>query len=703
MLGLLVALSALCSSVRGQDCTQTPRFYEDEGFTVHRVTIDAPLAWIAGVDVRLDELLSKVPLKEGGRFTVSGYNQGFLVISRSFPELRVNPSSRIALRLERPALSSCNSDSKQLDVVYHVYTIGFSPYLTRVFESPRDEVTRSVTESSETKAISRFFFQPFIEYDKSRNTDFGTYLRIEARNPLFDSIDVKASGSNTALDFGFALRGSRSFASAVMSFAEWNVEYHYLRDPGPELRFDEAWLSAQFLAATKPVGRTNLVFRFGAAVEGGHKQSNIPVSDIPLNNIQSAPYGAVKIFGGASFRSGRNSFKGSYGLELGGAGENIGLDYVKQIVDTAYETRFLPALHRPVTLSTQFTAGIINTINELPVAARFFGGNLDSNFLMTRSWSIRNEPYIRSFSPNGLSRSTITSGPVGGDRFFSANVTVSATVWGIPMVPRQILDDPDFSSAFDLSLSSAESVLTNEYVGESPELLAIAGSVRNMPALLEQFRTTVSSIRGAPHTAEIDEQLNEVDLQFASVSELSQSIIDELAAKRVRTAGIRTLVVGFPARTPPVASYVEELTGAIELLASLVGGESAQSFRRSNAELEAIRKSMAQRFRELEASSTWSAAQKRATRDMRYPRQIVSELTREANLIGISPVAMFDAARVSIKDGPAADVRFALGTGLRFSIVSLDVTVGYAWNLRRRPGDPRGAVLFTMELSNLFR
>ena len=703
MLGLLIALSALYSSVRGQACTQQARFYEDEGFTVHHVRIDAPLAWIAGVDVRLNELLSKVPLKDGGRFTVSGYNEGFMVISRSFPELRVNPSSRIAFRLERPALSGCSSDSKQLDVVYHVYTIGFSPYLTRVFESPGDEVARTVTESSETKAISRFFFQPFIEYDKSRNTDFGTHLRIDAQTPLFDSIDVKASGSNTALDFGFALRGSRSFTSALMSFAEWNVEYQYFRDPGPELRFDEARLSAQFLAASKPVGNTNLVFRFGTAVEGGHKQSNIPVRDLPLNNVQSAPYGAVKIFGGASFRSGRNSFKGSYGLELGGAGENIGLDYVKQIVDAAYETRFLPVLHRPITLSTQFTAGTINTISELPAAARFFGGNLDSNFLNTRSWSIRNEPYIRSFPPNGMNRPAIAAGPVGGDRFFSANVTVAATVWGIAMVPRQILDDPDFSSAFDLSLSSAESVLTNEYVGESAELLAIAGKVRDLPALLERIRATISLVRSAPHSAEIDEQLTEVDLQFSSVSELSQSILNELAAGRVRTAGIRTLVVGFPSRTPAVASYVEELTGATESLANLVGGESAQSFRRLNAELETRRKSMAQSFRELEASSTWSAAQKRATRDLRYPRQIVSELTREANLIGISPVAIFDAARVSIKDGSDADVRFALGTGLRVSIVSLDVTVGYAWNLRRRPGDPRGAVLFTMELSNLFR
>ena len=703
VIGLIVILPASYSTVRAQGCGESPGFYEAHGFSVRHLRIDAPLAWIAGVEVRLDDVLSKVPLKEGSAFTASAYNDGFIVISRSFPELKVNPSSRIAMRLERPSLTNCDPDTKEIDVVYHVYTIGFSPYLTRVFESPRDEVARSVADSRETKTLSRFFVQPFLDYDQSRNVNAGTHLRIDAATPLFNSIDVDASGSSTALDFGFALRGSRSFSSHAMSFAEWNVEYRYLRDPGPNIRFDEAVLSAQFVGATRALGNAGLILRFGAGIEGGHKQSNIPVAVLPDQNVQSAPYGAVKLFGGASFRSGRHSFKGSYGVELGGAGESIGLDYVKQIVDVAYETRFLVAVHRPISLETQFTAGTINTINELPASARFFGGNVDSNFLATPSWSVRSQPFIRSFSPNGLNRPGSGVLGVGGDRFFSANVTFAATVWGIPMVPRQILNDPDFASAFDLSLSSAESVLINEYVAESSEFLSIAARVRNVPPLLEQIRQAVATVENAPRTPEIDEQLDEVRLQLSTVDELSQSILTDLEQGRGRTASVRTLAVGFPTRTPPVASYLEELSAETVSLANLSGASAAEALRRSASELDTLRRSMAEAFRSLEGSTQWTAAQKRAQLDMRYPRQVVSQLTREANLIGISPVAIFDAARISLKSGRNPEVRFALGAGLRVSIVSLDVTVGYAWNLRRRIGEPSGAVLFTMELSNLFR
>ena len=33
----------------------------------------------------------------------------------------------------------------------------------------------------------------------------------------------------------------------------------------------------------------------------------------------------------------------------------------------------------------------------------------------------------------------------------------------------------------------------------------------------------------------------------------------------------------------------------------------------------------------------------------------------------------------------------------------VDLTAGYAWNPNRKPWEPRGAMLFTMEVSNLFR
>jgi hypothetical protein len=88
---------------------------------------------------------------------------------------------------------------------------------------------------------------------------------------------------------------------------------------------------------------------------------------------------------------------------------------------------------------------------------------------------------------------------------------------------------------------------------------------------------------------------------------------------------------------------------------------------------------------------------------MIYPRRVFKELTTEANLIAVSPLVIFDAARLHQGNLSNGKVRYALGGGLRLSIVSLDVTAGYAWNPNRDPWEPRGALLFSMEVSNLFR
>ena len=112
---------------------------------------------------------------------------------------------------------------------------------------------------------------------------------------------------------------------------------------------------------------------------------------------------------------------------------------------------------------------------------------------------------------------------------------------------------------------------------------------------------------------------------------------------------------------------------------------------------------MADSFLDLSTSPAEKKAESKAKRDMIYPRRIFSELVNDANLIALSPVALFDAARLWQRDQTGSKTRFAIGPGLRLSIVSLDVTAGYAWNPNRQPWESRGAFLFRMEASNLFR
>jgi len=64
---------------------------------------------------------------------------------------------------------------------------------------------------------------------------------------------------------------------------------------------------------------------------------------------------------------------------------------------------------------------------------------------------------------------------------------------------------------------------------------------------------------------------------------------------------------------------------------------------------------------------------------------------------------MFDVARLGARENDFHKVRYGVGLGTRFSLVSLDLDVGYSWNINRTPGEGRGAFVFSMKVSDLFR
>ena len=58
---------------------------------------------------------------------------------------------------------------------------------------------------------------------------------------------------------------------------------------------------------------------------------------------------------------------------------------------------------------------------------------------------------IRSIPANRLYASAAGA---GGDQFFSYNSTTAVTVWGKPVVPSELRDDPQFKKLLDGALTS---------------------------------------------------------------------------------------------------------------------------------------------------------------------------------------------------------------------------------------------------------
>ena len=116
-------------------------------------------------------------------------------------------------------------------------------------------------------------------------------------------------------------------------------------------------------------------------------------------------------------------------------------------------------------------------------------------------------------------------------------------------------------------------------------------------------------------------------------------------------------------------------------------------------------------FRETAIEGVWKSRRewRFITVSSSYVGRILGIFFRETNLVAISPVVMFDAARLRIdklSDTNLPDTnrfRYGIGSGLRFSLINVDFTAGYSFNPTRRLNEPRGAFVLRMDINDVFK
>lgn len=149
------------------------------------------------------------------------------------------------------------------------------------------------------------------------------------------------------------------------------------------------------------------------------------------------------------------------------------------------------------------------------------------------------------------------------------------------------------------------------------------------------------------------------------------------------------------------------ITGVVENIKSLqkplTDARLTQDAAHLDADAKALSALQAQIKNELEKIAT-PVVESKANQDIAYTARTLDVIFRELNIVAISPVLMFDAARIGDKEPTRlSETRYGLGTGIKFSLVTMDVTAGYSWNLKKRPGESRGAFVFSLDISDLFR
>jgi hypothetical protein len=159
------------------------------------------------------------------------------------------------------------------------------------------------------------------------------------------------------------------------------------------------------------------------------------------------------------------------------------------------------------------------------------------------------------------------------------------------------------------------------------------------------------------------------------------------------------LAIGVGKLVPP---QVESVATAADNLAQTINDgdtESAAAMRAVAASLRDDLKSIAPQVKAIRIPPGQSWAQQQNS----YFVRALDVAFREMNLSAVSAVAMFDAAYLAPQPSGFPSVRYGIGPGIRFSIVSFQATVGYSFNPSPKFNEPRGAVAFSMDIVDLFR
>lgn len=848
------ALAQTAAQVVGV-CEMSADRYEAQGYSVKAIRIETPLDFVGVVQRPLEASLrsslaglqsNNKGLKAGERFSNMGYTELLSDLTSRIGTL--DPGERFKFVGTVPSLRSCDAGAKTLEVVFHVVTSGPISYVARVFEKRHDRVTRELAPGRFSRLTGKLLPQPLAGYNRSRGLFGGTTASYKFEDDFINKLDVGVSGSGSSATGQAALAGARDFETGLINHAEWRFGYRYSNIPSDTVRLKDATGVGQLFAATRPLGDKGIILRFGSSVEGGNRQTDLAQTALPPAAAARSGYGAAKMYAGGTLNHGRQAWTASYGLQLGGDGD-LQVDYVKQIADTSYTVRFLPREHRPLRLDAQFNAGHIRSgSGRIPVNERFFGGNVTREFIEGDEWRIRSSPFIRSFPQNRLNLVGAAGLPIGGESFFSANLTVAQTVWGRPAIPADILRDVRVRQALGGQLAGSRLFAVSSYQTETRQFAALKAHIKSgvdkllaaiqqdlqklnpppdaIPIDLEEFAAQIVEARNVIAEKDVNEDTGEVTdspLEFRHIRSLAlgfngqpetskigaiiQTVKDDIlphlpaaahaslkghndnleASRQIVQKGydeiaqlvainpaelgeaqaglgqtgtrldrlgailddieqrigslpgetqqeiqnavdatrsyvntakasvvaaadvdpdiaknnLQLLAVGFGPVAPPMLAEVRRYVG--ELQRPLAKGGLTPQGQQLAAEVAELPRLQAQ-IRQGLKRVTVSEIERMALDDVDYTARILDVTFRELNMVSVSPVAMFDVARIGPRTASGyGGTRYGVGGGLRLSIVSLDLTAGYSWNAKWRAGEGRGAFVFSLDVSDIFR
>jgi hypothetical protein len=377
----------------------------------------------------------------------------------------------------------------------------------------------------------------------------------------------------------------------------------------------------------------------------------------------------------------------AYGLELGSIGPAARIDWQKHIFDLSHEFWYSIGDHHLLDLESHFTFGKINVSGQIPLAERFFGGNNQEWFIPGDTWQIRANPVIRAIPGDKFFR---TAEGAGSKEFFSYNLTAAYAVWRKALVPPELTQDPDFKSELDGAITTVTSTLQNYYASKDTHYATVVGRLGGLQSELENLKSVVA-------TSETAHPGQSPDL-FKACSRSVSGALRRLNSAITPSGADQFSLLFFLLSDDPDEITLLKVTQSCSR--DLNGVIADPNLTTAGASFEQARVFITDQFKAIDQDS----AAKKANDDMRFTRRTLSTLFKEVNIFAVSPVFVFDVAKIDPAGlGRLGGVRYGPGGGIRFELASVaHFTFGYARNIRQGPGEGKGNFFFAIGVRDLF-
>jgi hypothetical protein len=661
---------------------------ENEHYVIRRAYVDDPFSFLRWLKPIVAGANTSLSFLNGQPYSSTAVRQGMTALDK-LTFVNESGDQEVAVDVIIAAVENC--DAGQLDLVYQIYSTRISP----IFVTTTESRAREKVDPQGKAGVARppaFRFQPIAGYDRSDRLFAGARFEGHAppssRFPI-NTLIAEGWGSTSGHSASVALAGSRDSQKSWLQHAEWQFNYLHSESPTDLASLRKGKLAGQFSAASRPIGTAGWTLRLGSSIEGGNLQSGFSQADLPKDTVASAGYGSLKLYAGTTARTRHQVFSASYGLELGSTGGGAKVDWRKHVGDVAHEFWYQLGNHRLLEVESRFTAGGIQVPGTIPVAARFFGGNQEQQFISGNTWRIRANPVIRSIPANRFYR---TGEGTGANNFAAYNLTAAYAVWRRPIVPDEILKDPEFVTQVNGALNSAVSTVTVTYLAKDIHYVNTASRVRDVLDSVTRLQTAVKAAE-ASHPAQFPTEFKQCKSALVRASQRATSALN---AKSPDAYGdVAALLNSDPTGDENRLQKVD-----VACITGLNGMINDATVASEGVTLRGIAANMQHEFDQIDQNG--AAAQ--AEQEMRYVRTTLETLLHDVNLYSISPVAAFDVARIGPANSTIGGTRFGVGTGLRLTLVSTaSFTLGYSWNIHPHLGEGRGALFFALQFRDLFQ